>query len=51
MMLNNYETTKLHKLLLCFGEIGRAVCNLDYSQEDYEENVVPWIKGLQEALS
>ena len=51
MMIQNYENRKLHLLLTCLSGISRAVLDLDYSQAQYEEAVVPFIEGLQEALS
>ena len=51
LMLKNYESTKLVLLIRCLSEIGRAVLDLDSSQETYNDRMEPLIRGLAAALS
>ncbi len=51
MMLQNYDPKKLHLLVTCLSGIGMAVLDSACSEDEYNERVVPLIKGLQEALA
>lgn len=50
LMIQNYETGKLNKLLTSCGEISKAVTNGALSEEEYYDIIVPLIQAVKEAL-
>lgn len=48
MAVKKMPIQKLHSLLRCLNGISQAVLHLDYSQEQYENAVEPYVRELSQ---